>query len=136
MALSNYNDKLKHIYMLVQLANIESVSSEIEWVFIQKVAQAIDVNIDDLNDFDPDKITQKIPKSEYEVIPLFHRLLLLMGIDQRVSDEERRFCFEMGIKMGLHPQAIDELIRMVRDSNSPIVLKPKVVMEIFNKYYN
>ena len=51
-----------------------------------------------------------LPDREYKIYSLFRRLAIVIMIDNTVSDREYQYCFNLGVKMGLHPNAVDEII--------------------------
>lgn len=133
--MNNYKQKLSHLYELTKLVKEESIYSSIEHNYIKKVAERLEVDLDDLDNFEPDELKLDLPRNEFMVIPLFHRLVILIGIDSIVLDEERNFCFELGVKMGLHPQAVNEVIDIVVN-NGVFDLTPQKITSIFNKFSN
>ena len=56
-------------------------------------------------------------------------------IDNSVSQLERNYCFNLGIKMGLHPNAVVEVIQYVID-RGPMNAAPDEILGIFRKYLN
>ena len=64
----------------------------------------------------------------------YHRLMLLMGIDRIIAEEEMDFCIELGVKMGLKLEAIQEVIEEVIE-NPRHILTVDEIERIFYKYY-
>lgn len=56
--------------------------------------------------------------------------MIILMIDGSVHDEEKKYCLNLGIRMGLHPNAIGEIIDHVT-VRGPAETSPKVVMDIF-----
>jgi hypothetical protein len=76
-----------------------------------------------------------LPKYEYKIYALFHRLAIVIMIDNSINEKEKRYCFNLGIKMGLHPNAVGEIIEHAIGHGAAHTL-PKDVMDIFRKYLN
>ena len=65
----------------------------------------------------------------------FHRLLLLMNIDQRQHFSEIKKLHEIGLKMGLPPSAIDEVLMVMREYPKNAI-PPKKLIDIFKNHFN
>ncbi len=132
-----YKEKLSHLKDLIQLSRVDGYESTIESNFIESVAERLGVSTGDLNnlkngaidiDFSP-------PKYEYQIIPQFHRIVLLMGIDRMIYKEEIQFCMDLGLKMGLNPSAVKEIVdKMIFYPNN--IIPAEELESIFKKYYN
>ncbi len=133
--LDTYNQKLSHIYELIRLSRIDSEINDIEKAFIKKVAEQLGVNLDDLSQYDKQKHRMDLPDAEHKVIPLFHRLVLLMTLQADLIETRKSLCFDLGVKMGLHPQAVMEIIS-IAENEGVWDLDPKRITYIFNKFSN
>lgn len=132
-----YQEKLSHINDLIQLARVDGYQSKIETNFIDSVADRLGVEKQDLEDLKTEKLKIKFspPRYEYEIIPQFHRIVLLMGIDRMIYKEEVNFCRELGLKLGLNPSAVNEIIdKMIFYPNN--IIPADELETIFKKYYN
>jgi hypothetical protein len=89
----------------------------------------------ELEGFDGSEPALELPDREYKIYSLFHRLAIIIMIDNAINAKEKRYCFNLGIKMGLHPNAIGEIIDYVIQ-HGPINSFPKEIMDIFRKYMN
>ena len=58
-----------------------------------------------------------------------------MGVDSDHHDEEVTFCKNLGLKMGLNPTAINEVIKRILASDKGM-LPPNEVIEIFQTHHN
>ena len=54
-------------------------------------------------------------------------------IDNALSERERQYCFNLGIKMGLHPNAVGEIIDYIASQGTGDS-KSSEVMAISKKY--
>lgn len=134
--MDNHQQKISHLEALYHLAAADGILSKVEGIYIKNVAERLGVSLDDLMNFDP-KIepTLELPDREYKIYALFHRLAIIIMIDNVIDEREKHYCFTMGIKMGLHPNAVGEIIDHVVARGSMNVT-PAEVMDIFRKYLN
>lgn len=132
--MDNHQQKISHLKALYHLAAADGVLSKVEGIYIKNVAERLGVNLEELINFDP-KIepTLELPDREYKIYALFHRLAIIIMIDNTVDERERHYCFTLGIKMGLHPNAVGEIIDHIIAKGSMNVT-PAEVMNIFRKY--
>ena len=134
--MDTYQQKISHLKALYHLASADNVLSKVEGIYIRNVAERLGVDIDELKNFDPRiEPTLELPDREYKVYALFHRLAIIIMIDNLIDEREKRYCFSMGIKMGLHPNAVGEIIDHVI-VNGSMNTTPAEVMGIFRKYLN
>ena len=76
-----------------------------------------------------------IPKSLSARIVQFHRLLLLMNIDDKQEMIEIKRIHDIGLKMGLPPGAIQQVLVIMHKYPDKIV-PPELLIAIFKTYYN
>jgi hypothetical protein len=112
----------------------DGVLSKAEAVYIKIVAERLGVSLEVLEDHDGNEPDLELPDREYKLYSLFHRLTIIIMVDNRIYEEEERHCFNLGIRMGLHPNAIEEIIEYVGTNNS--VESPAAIIAIFRKYEN
>jgi hypothetical protein len=133
----DYQEKLSHLNDLIQLSRADGYESNLELNYIETVAERIGVEMDDLEKLKNNEINIPFspPKYEYQIIPQFHRIVLLMGIDRMIYKEELNFCTDLGLRLGLNPNAVKEILeKMIYYPNNII---PAEELEcIFKKYYN
>jgi hypothetical protein len=131
-----YQQKISHLKALYHLACADKVLSKVELIFIRNVAERLGVNVEELDKFDPTIEPElELPDREYKIYALFHRLAIIVMLDNNMSERERRYCFNLGIKMGLHPNAINEIIDHI-SKRGAMDVTPSEVMAIFRKYLN
>lgn len=132
-----YREKLSHLYDLYSLARIEGHASEQERRYIQKIAEALGVKDRDLKLLQEDTFMLDFtpPRFEYECIPQFHRLLLLLSLHKRWNPMVRSYCRNVALRMGLNLLAVEELFHLM-EANKGHSLSPLQVTNVFKKYYN
>jgi hypothetical protein len=133
--LDTYNQKISHLNALYHIAYADKDLSEIELVYIRNVAERLGIGLEEIDNLKHTEPELDLPNREYKVYGLFHRLALILMIDGMPNETERTYCFDLGIRMGLHPNAILEIIDFsVLHGASKTT--PKEVMAIFRKYLN
>lgn len=125
--------KISHLRALYHLACADKVLTDAEAVFIKNVAEHLGIPLEELSKLDPYEPSLELPNREYKNYILFHRLALIVMIDNALSERERQYCFNLGIKMGLHPNAVGEIIDYI-SSTGTSDSKASEVMAIFKRY--
>ena len=139
MSLSK-EEKLSHLSDLIQMSLIDMEHGRIEEIYIDKVAQSLGIQSEELARLyqkirSGQKKKRELPDRESEVIPLFHRLLIMMSIDRDIDEKEVELCRQVGLQMGLNLYAVEEALKVAFGGNAND-LTPTVVNSIFKKYYN
>ena len=81
------------------------------------------------------KVEYKQPKSEFERILQFHRMVLLMNIDKKADKRELNLIRNLGIKMGLNPFATEFILREMNNYKNNLI-PPEKLIEVFKQQYN
>jgi hypothetical protein len=131
--LETHQQKISHLKALYHLACADNVLSKAESIYIKHVAKRLGISEEDLEHFDGSEPELELPDREYKVYSLFHRLAIMIMVDDTINHNEKRYCFNLGIKMGLHPNAIGEIIEHIV-KNGAMKTSPVEVMNIFRKY--
>lgn len=107
--------------------------SDLEKTYIKNVAQHLGIDTEILKDFDDDEPELVLPDKQYKLYSMFHRLVIIVMIDTEADANEKHYCFNLGIKMGLHPNAVGEIIEHAVEHGS-FKTNPTDVIGIFKKY--
>ncbi|MBL3658512.1 hypothetical protein [Fulvivirga sediminis] len=135
MSLSK-EEKLSHLFDLMNMAKADDAIQKIESVYIYKVAERMGIDQLELVKLETLGVEKRsFPKTEHQIIPLFHRLLILMCIDASIDDLEISFCKDLGLKMGLNPFAVNEIVTLACQKQ-PEHLSPDEINTIFRRFYN
>jgi hypothetical protein len=133
--LENHKQKISHLKALYHLACADNDFSKVEATYIAVVAERMGINLNELKDFDGKEPALELPDKEYKIYALFHRLAAIIMLDEDIDDKEKRYCFNLGIKMGLHPNSISEIIEYI-SIHGPMNTTPQDIINIFKKYSN
>jgi hypothetical protein len=132
------HDKEKHLSLLkelIKMAKADSDVRQIEFEFLLMLAQQMGITKDEFLDLFEKYIEFHPPKLEYERILQFQRLLLVMNIDEHITDEELDYIKQLGIRMGLHPMATNEVLKIMHNYENKVI-PPNKLIEIFKTYHN
>ena len=131
-----YQEKISHLNDLIKLSRVDGQESLNEIHFINAIAERMGVSREDLEKIRKknDDIIFTPPKSMYQIMMQYHRIILLMGIDRIISESEMEFCMDLGIKMNLKPEAIREILELAIETPRHIIAIEEIE-KIFYKYY-
>ena len=134
-ALKIMKEKLSLLRELIKLARCDHKVREQEYEFLLTIAQSINVSKEDFDSLFEKHIEFMPPESEFDRILQFHRLVLLMNVDQETSDLEIKFIKDIGIRLGLNPFATNQVLAEM-NLYPEKVIPPEKLIEIFKAYYN
>ena len=133
--MSNHQEKLSLLQDLILLSRADDHVQFSEENFIFTIAQGLGISEIELNKLKETGAPYAPENKELDRIIQFYRLLLLMGVDSERHQKEIDFCKESGLKMGLNPVAINEIIQQMISSESG-TLPPESIIKIFQTYHN
>ena len=131
--MDTFQQKLSHLKALYHLACIDNELSKEEATYIMNVAERLGVDPELLVDFDGSEPELHLPDKQYKHYAVFHRLVMVIMIDNVANEVEKKYCFDLGIKMGLHPNAVVEVIQYVVALGA-LNADPGEILAIFRKY--
>jgi len=133
--LKKMKEKLSLLTELIKLARCDHEVREQEYNFLLTIAQSLHVRKEDLDSLFDQYIDFTPPKSEFERILQFHRLVLLMNIDIETSELEVVFLKDIGIRLGLSPKATNKVLAEMNNYPDKVI-PPERLIEIFKEQYN
>lgn len=131
----SYEEKLSALSQLIAFARVTETINEAEYKFLLLIANQIGLDKNTLDKLLETPYPHVNIQTESQRIVQFHRLLLLMTVDQHISPKELSKIHQLGLKMGLNILAIDktlEVMKQYKNNNIP----PDVLLNIFKTYYN
>jgi uncharacterized tellurite resistance protein B-like protein len=129
------NERLSLLSDLIKMAKADKDDSTIEFDFLLNLALQMGVSKEDFKILFEEYIAFHPPVLEHDRIIQFQRLVLMMNVDQHVAKEELDYIRELGMKMGLHPSATDEVLKIMGDFPNSIV-PPEKLIKIFKTFHN
>lgn len=134
-AMNSYQDKLSILSELIAFARVDYQLKEDEYDFLLSVANLMKVKKTSLDALLKNSIEISTPKTQLDRIVQFHRLLLLMNIDNEQHGKEVEKLHNIGLWMGLPPSAITQVLEVMHDYPN-MVVPPKILLNIFRAHYN
>ena len=128
-------EKRSLIKNLIDLAIVDGEQNLDEMKFIRALALQAGISDNELSTLKDSELELTPPKNEFDRIEHMHKLMLLMATDRTFSDVEKKFIQNIGLRMGIRPQAIITLIDMMEATENHI-LSPEDIMSVYNIYYN
>lgn len=132
---SDKTEKLSLLADLVKLAKSDNEVREIEFQFLFSIAAQLGITKAEFMHVFQENIEFAPPKLEADRIVQLQRLILLMNVDLEAGTEELDYIRNLGMRMGLHPMATNEVLnRMNKYPNK--IIPPDVLLAIFKTFNN
>ncbi|WP_435138093.1 TerB family tellurite resistance protein [Formosa sp. A9] len=131
----NRVEKLSLLSEMIAFAKTDASIKSIEYNFLLGVSQQLDISREDFEYLLKHPIAYKHVASYSERIVQFHRLVLLMNLDNERSEKEIIKLFNFGLKMGLSHESINKVLYLMDGFPNKIV-PPDVLIDIFKVQYN
>ncbi|MBM1106417.1 TerB family tellurite resistance protein [Aurantibacter crassamenti] len=133
--MSSYEEKLSILSEMIAFAQIDKTIKEPEFSFLLSVAAQLGIERETFDSLLKKSSKHVIPKSQADRILQFHRLVLLMNVDEEQDEVEVSRLHNIGLGMGLPPSAIQQVLSIMHQYPNKIV-PPKVLINIFKAHYN
>lgn len=128
-------EKLSLLTELIKLARVDMEFREMEQQFLMSIALQLEITPEEFTGLFMQYIDFTPPENEFNRILQLQRLILLSNVDLENNSKELQFIKECGMKMGLNPIAVDEVLRRMHDYENKII-PPDALIEIFTRTYN
>lgn len=134
----NRVEKLSLLSEMIAFAKYDKDIKNIEYNFLLGVAKQLDISREDFDYLIEHPINYIHLKSHSERIVQFHRLVLLMNIENN-NGENNSFgvikLYNFGLRMGLSHESITKVLYLMESFPNKIV-PPDVLIDIFKTQYN
>ncbi|NNC51159.1 MAG: TerB family tellurite resistance protein [Flaviramulus sp.] len=136
----NRLEKLSLLSEMIAFAKYDKDLKKIEYNFLLGVAKQLDISRSDFEYLIENPVTYTHLKSHSERIVQFHRLVLLMNIEQVYGEENNNSSgaiklYNFGLRMGLSHESITKVLYLMESFPNKIV-PPDVLIDIFKTQYN
>ncbi len=133
----NRVEKLSLLSEMIAFAKYDKDIKEIEYNFLLGVAKQLEITREDFDYLIEHPVTYTHLKTHSERIVQFHRLVLLMNIDQENEDNSSGAIklYNFGLRMGLSHESITKVLYLMESFPNKIV-PPDVLIDIFKTQYN
>ena len=133
--MNTYQEKLSILSELIAFARVDYRIKDDEYDFLLSVANLMEVKKSSLDSLIKKKSEITIPTTQMERIVQFHRLLLLMNVDNEQHKKEIEKLHNIGLWMGLPPSAITQVLEVMHQYPNKVV-PTDVLLRIFRAHYN
>ncbi len=133
--MKSLEEKLSILSEMIAFAKADEDLNKSEYNFLFSVATNLGVDKKTFDSLFEEKVTKVIPKTQAERILQFHRLMLLMNVDNNQRLVEISSLHNIGLGMGLPPSAIEQVLSIMHQYPDKIV-PPEVLIDIFKAHYN
>jgi uncharacterized tellurite resistance protein B-like protein len=133
--MNSYEEKLSILSEMIAFARVDEQMKQSEYLFLKGVARLLKVDDPTFNHLLRNKAEPKKLKNQAERLVQFHRLLLLMNVDQEQHRLEIHELHNIGLRMGLPPSAIDQVLEVMHQYPDNAI-PPDVLIQIFKAHYN
>ena len=131
----NRVEELSLLSEMISFAKGEDNIKQIEYNFLLGVAKQLDISREDFDYLIEHPVTYTHLKSHSERIVQFHRLVLLMNIDDENTSKEVIKLYNFGLRMGLSHESITKVLYLMESFPNKII-PPDVLIDIFRTQYN
>ncbi|NJX15768.1 TerB family tellurite resistance protein [Tamlana crocina] len=135
----NRVEKLSLLSEMIAFAKYDKDIRRIEYNFLLGVAKQLDIAREDFDYLLENPVSYTHLKSHSERIVQFHRLVLLMNIEQEYQGENEKAgvtkLYNFGLRMGLSHESITKVLYLM-DSFPNKIVPPDVLIDIFKTQYN
>ncbi len=133
--MGSYEEKLSILSEMIAFAKVDGAVKEPEYNFLLEVAAHLGVDRETFDSLFQKKAEHIIPKSQADRILQFHRLVLLMNVDEVQEPKEINRLHNIGLGMGLPPSAIQQVLTIMHEYPNKVI-PPNVLIDIFKAHYN
>jgi len=134
-AMINRVEKLSLLSEMIAFARIDNSLKEIEYNFLRGVAKQLEITSEDFDYLLDNPVTHIHLKSHSERIVQFHRLVLLMNLDEDIEEKDLIRLHNFGLRMGLGHEAINRVLDLM-ESFPHKIIPPDFLIDIFKTQYN
>lgn len=128
-------EKRQIISDMIALAKADNELHEREYDFILAVAERLGLSKEDVDHIHANPTKVNVLTSEMQRITQFHRLLLLINVDQETHFAEMDALRNYGLKLGIRAEAIEQILNEMGTHENNMIPSDRLV-QIFKRFYN
>lgn len=129
------DEKKSMLSALIELSKVDGKVTEMETGFIHQIGMQLGVAENELLDLFEHPVEFNPPKQHFERIVQFQRMVLLMNVDLKVDEKELAHLKFMGMRLGLNPNAVNEVLTRMYDYPDNMI-PPNDLIAIYAKHMN
>ena len=131
----NRIEKLSLLSEMIAFAKSDDSIKSVEYNFLLAVAQQLEVSREDFDNLINNPVNRMVLKSHSERIVQFHRMVLLMHVDQERTQQELAKLYNYGLRMGLNHESITKVLYLM-EGFPDMMVPAEVLIDIFKVQYN
>lgn len=131
----NRSEKLSLLSEMIAFAQTDDNIKSIEYKFLFSIAKQLEISREDFEYLIECPVSHVHLKTHSERIVQFHRLVLLMNLDQHITDAELVKLHNFGLRMGLSHESINRVLDLMESFPNKVV-PPDFLIDIFKVQYN
>ncbi len=120
---------------MLLMAKADNHLHEREYDFILMVARRMGISKDEVDALVKSPQDKMVYKTEMQRLTQFHRLLLVMNVDEETQFVEIDTLRNYGLKLGIRAEAVQQILSEMGDYEHKIIPSYRLV-EIFKRFYN
>ena len=128
-------DKIALLLEMISFSLVDGELHERELLFLKMIAKELQIDKSTFKDLFHRENYPIVIKNEFERIKQFYRLALLMHVDGVLHEREQIKIHEIGINMGLNPNAIKRVLKAMKNSKTKTI-SSEFLLEVFHEQLN
>lgn len=128
-------EKRQIISDMIAIAKADNELHEREYDFILAVAERLGLSKEDVDHIHANPSKVNVLTTEIQRITQFHRLLLLINVDQETHFAEMDALRNYGLKLGIRAEAIEQILDEMGTHENNMIPSDRLV-QIFKRFYN
>jgi hypothetical protein len=133
--MNSYEEKISLLSEMIAFAVIDNELHDREYDFLLLVSQELQIEKEIFMDLFSRRNEFSVIKDEFHRILHFYRLALLMHCDGLLHERERIAINEIGINMGLNPNAMKRILGLMETSPNQMI-DAEIVIGAFQEQHN
>lgn len=133
--MNSYEEKISLLSEMIAFAVIDNELHDREYDFLLLVSQELQIEKETFMDLFSRRNEFSVIKDEFHRILHFYRLALLMHCDGILHERERIAINEIGINMGLNPNAMKRILGLMETSPNQMI-NAEIVIGAFQEQHN
>jgi uncharacterized tellurite resistance protein B-like protein len=133
--MNNREEKISLLSEMIAFAIVDGELHDKEYDILLSIATELQIDKPTFLDLFRKRDEIKVIKEEFSRILQFYRLALLMYIDGVLHQKELIAINEIGIKMGLNPNAMQRILNLMEAAPDRLV-KPETIIAAFQVQHN
>jgi len=120
---------------LIELLSVDGEAHQQELELLIGIGKLMGVNKEELLELFKNPTSFVAPKSEFDRILQFHRLVLMINVDEMITSQELDLIRKQGLAMGLRHEQINSVLTEMRKHENNMI-PPERMIELFKTYNN